>query len=35
MKTITFDCKVGIYDNCAYVARVYADKIIVTVNAMP
>ena len=31
MKTITFDCKVGIYDNCAYIARVYADKIIVTV----
>jgi hypothetical protein len=27
--TITKDTKVGIYDNCEYVARVYADKIIV------
>ena len=29
MKTITFDCQVGIYDNCEYTARVYTDKIIV------
>jgi len=27
--TITKDISVGIYDNCQYVARVYADKIIV------
>ena len=27
--TITLDTKVGIYENCEYVARVYADKIIV------
>ncbi|NTU67980.1 MAG: hypothetical protein HGB02_03765 [Chlorobiaceae bacterium] len=27
--TITKDVKVGIYDNCEYVARVYADKITV------
>jgi hypothetical protein len=27
--TITKDVKVGIYDNCEYVARVYTDKIIV------
>lgn len=27
--TISQDCKVGIYDNCAYTARVYSDKIIV------
>lgn len=26
--TITKDVKVGIYENCEYVARVYADKII-------
>lgn len=26
--TLTKDVKVGIYDNCEYVARVYADKII-------
>ena len=25
---ITKDAKVGIYENCRYVARVYADKII-------
>lgn len=29
INTITKDVKVGIYDNCEYVARVYADKIIV------
>lgn len=27
--TITCDVSVGIYDNCEYTARVYADKIIV------
>jgi hypothetical protein len=27
--TITRDVSVGIYDNCEYIARVYADKIIV------
>jgi hypothetical protein len=27
--TITKDVKVGIYENCEYVARVYADKITV------
>lgn len=27
--TITRDVSVGIYDNCEYTARVYADKIIV------
>jgi hypothetical protein len=30
MKTITKDCKVGIYDNCDYVARIYPDRIVVT-----
>ena len=30
MKIITKDCKVGIYDNCEYVARIYADRIVVT-----
>ena len=30
MKTITKDCKVGIYDNCEYIARIYADRIVVT-----
>ena len=29
IQTITKDCQVGIYDNCEYIARVYADKIIV------
>jgi len=28
-RTITLETKVGIYDNCEYVARVYGDKIIV------
>ena len=27
--TITRDITVGIYENCEYIARVYADKIIV------
>lgn len=27
--TCVKDAKVGIYDNCAYVARIYRDKIIV------
>ena len=27
--TISRDVSVGIYDNCEYVARIYADKIIV------
>lgn len=27
--TLSIDVKVGIWDNCEYVARVYADKIIV------
>ena len=27
--TITKDVTVGIYDNCEYVTRIYADKIIV------
>lgn len=27
--TITRDVSVGIYNNCEYIARVYADKIIV------
>jgi hypothetical protein len=31
MKTISLDCTVGIYKNSEYTARVYADKIIVTV----
>ena len=26
--TITSDVNVGIYDNCQYIARIYADKII-------
>ncbi len=30
MQTITKDCKVGIYDNCEYVARIYTDRIVVT-----
>ena len=30
MKIITKDCKVGIYDNCEYIARIYADRIVVT-----
>lgn len=30
MKTITKACKVGIYDNCEYIARIYADRIVVT-----
>jgi aspartate ammonia-lyase len=29
LNTITKDVIVGIYDNCEYVARIYADKIIV------
>lgn len=28
--TMTKDVQVGIYENCAIIARVYADKIIVT-----
>jgi hypothetical protein len=28
-KRITKDAVVGIYDNCEYVARIYADKIVV------
>ena len=28
-KTITKNAQVGIYENCAYVARIYADKIVV------
>ncbi len=30
MQTIYKDCKVGIYDNCQYVARIYPDRIVVT-----
>lgn len=30
MQTIYKSVQVGIYDNCTYVARIYADKIIVT-----
>ncbi len=30
MQTITKDCKVGIYDNCMYIARIYVDRIVVT-----
>ena len=30
LHTITMPCKVGIYDNSEYTARVYRDKIIVT-----
>ena len=30
MHTITMDCKVGIYDNCEYVARIYPGRIVVT-----
>lgn len=29
LNTITLPVKVGIYDNCSYVIRVYADKITV------
>ena len=29
--TIRDDCKVGIYDRAQYVARIYADKIIVAI----
>jgi len=29
-KTITKSCKVGIYDNCEYIARIYPDRIVVT-----
>ncbi|MEO8101925.1 MAG: hypothetical protein ABI790_05330 [Betaproteobacteria bacterium] len=29
LHTITRDVQVGIYENCEYIARVYADKIIV------
>ncbi len=31
MQKITKDCKVGIYDNCAYIARIYPDRIVATV----
>lgn len=30
MITLNKPCKVGIYDNCAYVARIYEDRIVVT-----
>jgi hypothetical protein len=30
LNTISRAVSVGIYDNCAYTARIYADKIIVT-----
>ena len=29
-KTLTKSARVGIYENCKYVARIYADKIVVT-----
>lgn len=30
INTITLSTSVGIYDRCAYVARIYKDKIIIT-----
>lgn len=30
MKTITKGVKVGIYENCEYVARIYPDRIVLT-----
>ncbi len=30
VQTLTKDCKVGIYDNCEYVACIYANHIVIT-----